>query len=1126
MDRGSDDAGSRMAPARGEAFMKILRIHLIGYGGFRDTVIPLAERGSGAGITLLHGPNEAGKSTITSFIRDMLYGFPKRRSNPSRFMPSEGSMYGGRMNVLDRSGAEWSIERWEQEGVSHTSIRKMTEAGIVTEADQTQLENELLGGLSSGLYSRLFGITLDELQELQTLQDDEVGAYLYDAGLYGGRGITEAERWLQQSMDGLYRPRGRNQHINQTLHAMDKLERGQREAHRHAAKLGELAEQVTLVRLELNRCVEKRTRLRAELATAERASGVADTWIRYVAAKQELEAQPADLIARLPELATQWKECERKLSDIEAACRGIEDKRKAAVANLLGQEPFSQLLEMEAETRRLVQLTDTVQHWREAAGEAELEYSAAEAELWRLARQTDASWTPERLLSSNAFSYTEQVQAAELRAEACRLAVAQSEAGMERSAREAESALQEYEDAKKLLERYETDGVNGSGFAPSEECTTDIAHTEQALADAVRVWNASTDGGLHVLTGERAQPQMTSYSRMNRNASRSYKVSHTRAIYGFGLGVMLLAAGLGWIGQQWLMVGVIALVGLVATIILVYISSQSFPYSPSPQHSFDTAYPNENVSHGFEHAVYAHTEALRQLLQPYFSSLKRNSHTAELVDIRKASQDVAEWQRQRKGLQETCRSLHEMVISAERRYRLLTAELGAAQKKEEERYRDWVAWLRQESLPEQLSPAGVKELVRRFEQAEEVEQQRLRSAEKRTRLLGQLELFEQDCSSLLHRAQLLISSRLQQENRTGSNEGGAVASLHAATSVRVEDEGLLSGSTIGGLFRLLERIEREQERELEYRQLTLHSNSLEEEWREQQAQALQTQGAMDKLLLEARVNTGYELLSSADAYNHKIELERLIRDLEAVLYRGGKRAAFQSMEELLIHYDGRELEQRITELTCELELVDERIRELEGRKGRLEQESERLKQEVEGASHHQEFALQEARLDEQASRYAVLALAKTLIQRTRKLYEEEKQPLVLKRAAHYMLQMTAGRYTRVLIPFGEKTITLERRDGQLVRSHHFSRGTAEQAYLSVRFALAEALAHRASVPFVLDDILVNFDRERAGLAIKALTELSRSHHVIMTTCHPHIARMIQHEPEAANVIELERLEYC
>lgn len=1106
--------------------MKILRIHLIGYGGFHDTVIPLAERGSGAGITLLHGPNEAGKSTITSFIRDMLYGFPKRRSNPSRFVPSEGNIYGGRMNVLDRSGAEWSIERWEQEGVSHTSIRKVTEAGIVTEADQAQLEDELLGGLSSGLYSRLFGITLDELQELQTLQDDEVGAYLYDAGLYGGRGITEAERWLQQSMDGLYRPRGRNQHINQTLHAMDKLERAQREAHRDAAKLGELAEQATHVQLELNQCVEERTQLRAELATSERASGVADTWIRYVAAKQELAVQPADLSARLPELAAQWKDCERKLADIEAACRRIEAKRQAAAANLQEQEPFSQLLELEAETRRLVQLTDTVQHWREAAGEAELECSAAEAELWRLARQTDASWTPERLLSSNAFSYLEQVQAAEMRAEACRLAVAQSEAGMERSAREAEIALQEYEDAKRLLERYETDGVNGCGFAPSEDCAADIVRTEQALADAVRVWSASNDGGMHVPTGERAQSQMTSYSRMNRNASRSYKVSHSRAIYGFGFGVILLAAGMGWIAQQWLMAGVIALVGLAATIILVYISSQSSPSSPSLQHGFDTAHPirNENASHGIEHTVNAHTEALRQLLQPYFSSLKRNSHAAELVDIRKASQEVAEWQRERKGLQETCRSLQEMAISTERRCRLLTAELGAAQKKEEERYRDWAAWLREESLPERLSPTGVKELVRRCEQAEEVEHQRLRSTEKRARHLGQLELFVQDCSHLLHTAQLLISSRSQQDNWTDSNGGGAAASLHAATSVGVEGEELLSGSTVGGLFRLLERIEREQARGLEYRQLMLRSSSLEEEWREQQAYILQTQGAMDKLLLEARVSTGYELLSNADVYGHKIELERLIRDLEAVLYRGGERAAFQSIEELLIQYDGRELEQRSTELARELELVDVRIRELEGRKGRLEQERERLKHEVEGASHHQELALQEARLDEQASRYAVLALAKTLIQRTRKLYEEEKQPLVLKRAAQYMQQMTAGRYTRVLIPFGEKTIALERQDGQLVWSQHFSRGTAEQAYLAVRFALAEALSHRASVPFVLDDILVNFDRERAEMAIKSLTELSRSHHVIMTTCHPHIARMIQHEPKAANVIELERLE--
>ncbi|SDF53175.1 MULTISPECIES: AAA family ATPase [unclassified Paenibacillus] len=1102
--------------------MKILQIHLMGYGGFRDAVIPLAERGSNMGITLLYGPNEAGKSTITYFIRDMLYGLPKRRSSHTRYVPIEGAIYGGRMSVLDRSGAEWTIERWERDGSLHTSIRKVSATGVLIDISQSQLEDELLGGLNAGLFCRLFGITLDELQELQTLQDDEVGAYLYDTGLYGGRGITEAERWLQQSMDGLFRPRGRNQLINQTLHTMDKLERVQREAHRHAGKLSELEDQLTRIELELNQCVEQRIVQREELAKAERASDVADTWIRYIAAKQELDEQPTDLSIRLPELAAQWRELDRKLADTEAACRGIEEKRQAAADRKKGKEPFKQLLDLESETRRLAQLTDTVQHWREAAGEAEVECNAAEAELWRLSRQTDSSWTPEMLLASKTSLYLEQAQLAERRADACRLAIAQSEAGMEHAVREAQLAAKEYDDAKMQLERCETAGVNGSGFAPNEGSAADIARAEQSLADAMRVWNASSDGKEHVPTPERVHNE--SYSRRNRNAPRPQKFAHSRIIYGFGLGVVLLAAGLGWMAQQWLMALVIALVGLAATVVMAYVSSQSPPHSSDKA---DVMARSESAQDGLEHAIRVHAEALRQLLQPYLSSTARSIPDAGIDELRRTAQEVGAWHRERLHVQERCRSLYETVIVTERRCRLLTAELDAAHKKEEGRLRDWHAWLDQENLPERLTPAGVKEHCRRWEQAEEVEQQRHRAAVKHARLLGQLELFEQDCNSLLHTAQHLITTRSQQAmkaNDAGLGEEGTEAVFHYGAAAHDDGVELLSGSMIGGLFRLLERIEREQAVEQEYQQLMLHSSSLDDEWKEKHIHASQMQETMNKLLLEAGVNTGFELLHCADAYNYKLELERQVRELEAVLYRGGERTAFRPMEELLIQYDGRELEQRCISIARQMEQLDTRIRELEGRKGRLEQERERLKQEVEGASHHQEIALQESKLDEQASRYAVLALAKTLLQRTRRLYEEEKQPAVLKRAAHYMEQMSAGRYTRVLIPFGEKTIALARPDGQVVWSHHFSRGTAEQVYLAIRFALAEALTNRASVPFVLDDILVNFDQERLGLAAKALIALSDSHHVMMTTCHPHVVDLIKRElPEEVRLIEMQRL---
>lgn len=164
--------------------------------------------------------------------------------------------------------------------------------------------------------------------------------------------------------------------------------------------------------------------------------------------------------------------------------------------------------------------------------------------------------------------------------------------------------------------------------------------------------------------------------------------------------------------------------------------------------------------------------------------------------------------------------------------------------------------------------------------------------------------------------------------------------------------------------------------------------------------------------------------------------------------------------------------------------------------------------------------MNEARLDEQASRYAVLALARTLIQRTRRLYEQEKQPEVLKRAAAHLRAMTEGRYVRVTAPYGTKRLEVERADGRMIDSSLLSRGAAEQLYLAMRFALAEALSHKAALPLILDDILVNYDRRRLGQAVQALHRLSSNHQIVMTTCHPHVAMAFRDEAADVRIVEL------
>ncbi len=67
-----------------------------------------------------------------------------------------------------------------------------------------------------------------------------------------------------------------------------------------------------------------------------------------------------------------------------------------------------------------------------------------------------------------------------------------------------------------------------------------------------------------------------------------------------------------------------------------------------------------------------------------------------------------------------------------------------------------------------------------------------------------------------------------------------------------------------------------------------------------------------------------------------------------------------------------------------------------------------------------------------------------------------------------------------------------------------SRGTAEQLCLALRFGLVERFVETSGepLPIVMDDILVNFDDDRAARAARSIEALAGTCQVIYFTCHP------------------------
>ena len=131
-----------------------------------------------------------------------------------------------------------------------------------------------------------------------------------------------------------------------------------------------------------------------------------------------------------------------------------------------------------------------------------------------------------------------------------------------------------------------------------------------------------------------------------------------------------------------------------------------------------------------------------------------------------------------------------------------------------------------------------------------------------------------------------------------------------------------------------------------------------------------------------------------------------------------------------------------------------------------------------------------------------------ILNRSRSVYEEAHRPAVIEKAEYFFKAWTDGRYRRIIAPLGEDVRSIERRDGVEVGLSGLSRGTSEQLYLALRFGLVQHFVETSGepLPIVMDDILVNFDADRAERAARSIEELAETCQIIYFTCHVDAAR--------------------
>lgn len=159
-------------------------------------------------------------------------------------------------------------------------------------------------------------------------------------------------------------------------------------------------------------------------------------------------------------------------------------------------------------------------------------------------------------------------------------------------------------------------------------------------------------------------------------------------------------------------------------------------------------------------------------------------------------------------------------------------------------------------------------------------------------------------------------------------------------------------------------------------------------------------------------------------------------------------------------------------------------------------------------------------LERERDRKVLLA---NLVTEADRRFREVHQPDVVRRAQAYVSSITGGRYSSLVMTDDKppRSVRLRTADGPLVDvGGSLSKGTKEQVYLALRLAVADHLdAGAERLPLFMDEVLVNWDLERAQRGLELLRRLSQNRQVFLFTCHPPLADELARS--GAHLIHLE-----
>jgi uncharacterized protein YhaN len=289
-------------------------------------------------------------------------------------------------------------------------------------------------------------------------------------------------------------------------------------------------------------------------------------------------------------------------------------------------------------------------------------------------------------------------------------------------------------------------------------------------------------------------------------------------------------------------------------------------------------------------------------------------------------------------------------------------------------------------------------------------------------------------------------------------------------------------------------------------ELDKQSRQAESEVRETEATIGAAGEVLDELCRQANCKSPDELQAVEKRFNEHMQLTQQLREVESELVEGGDGLGIGALQD---EVDKVDRDSAVSELNTLVQQIEHELRPARETQLEVKISVERDFEAMAGGSEASELAEEAqqtlAELRGHADRYARLKLASRLLRDEIERFRRQHRDPILTRASAFYKTLTCGSLVAIETDFDESdkpVLVGVRPNGRRLRVEAMSTGTRDQLYLALRLATLDHYVDSSEpLPFVVDDILIQFDDYRARATLGALAKFSSRTQVILFTHH-------------------------